>query len=138
VTQYVVFAGEVPYADLPAYFRAGDVFAMPCRSRFGGLETEALGAVYLQASAVGRPCVGGRAGGAPEAVRHGKTGLVVDGTSVSEVAAAVRDLLRDRGRAQSMGAEGAAWVHRELTWDRLAARLHAMLADCVARPTALG
>ena len=82
--QRVVFAGEVPYDLLPAYFRAGDVFAMPCRSRFGGLEVEGLGAVFLQAAAVGRACVAGRSGGAPEAVRHGDTGLVVDGTDLDD------------------------------------------------------
>jgi phosphatidylinositol alpha-1,6-mannosyltransferase len=131
VSGRVVFAGEVPYAELPAYFRAGDVFVMPCRSRYGGLETEALGAVYLQASAVGRPCVAGRVGGAPEAVRHGETGLVVDGTSVAEITDAVRELLRDPDRARAMGAAGAEWVRREWTWDAMAARFGRLLCDCV-------
>ena len=136
VEQHVVFTGEVPYHELPAYFRVGDVFAMPCRSRLGGFETEALGAVYLQAAAVGRACVGGSAGGAPEAVRHGETGLVVDGTNVSAVTEAVGELLRDTGRATAMGAAGAAWVHRDLTWDHLAEKLQMLLAECITRPRA--
>ncbi|MBP7778858.1 MAG: glycosyltransferase family 4 protein [Acidobacteria bacterium] len=126
----VVFAGEVRYELLPAYFRAADVFAMPCRSRFGGLEVEGLGAVFLQAAAVGRACVAGRSGGAPEAVRHGETGLVVDGTDLDELATALLTLLRDPARAQTMGAAGAAWVHGALTWDHMAVRLRDLLTTC--------
>lgn len=130
VSRRVVFAGEVPYAELPAYFRVGDVFAMPCRSRYAGLETEALGAVYLQASAVGRPCIAGQIGGVPEAVRHDDTGLVVDGTRLREVEQALRVLVGDPQRAHALGQAGAAWVHRELTWDMVAARVDAMLTAC--------
>lgn len=132
----VVFAGEVPYEELPAYFRAGDVFAMPCRTRFAGLETEGLGAVYLQAAAVGRPCVGGRAGGAPEAVRHGETGLVVDGGDLDAIASGIGELLRDPVRARVMGEAGAAWVHGALTWDHMAARLRTLLDECLDAPAA--
>lgn len=133
VDQHVTFAGEVPYEELPAYFRLGDVFAMPCRSRLAGFETEALGAVYLQAAAVGRPCIGGSVGGAPEAVRHGETGLVVDGTSVSAVGDAIRELLRHPDRAEAMGNAGATWVHRDLTWDHLAEKLQMLLSACISR-----
>lgn len=136
VADRVRFAGEVPYAELPACFRVGDVFAMPCRERFGGLETEALGAVYLQAAAVGRPSVGGAIGGAPEAVRHGQTGLVVDGRSVAAIEDAIDALLRDPDRARQMGEAGAAWARNDLTWDRVAADLRATLASVVDTPIA--
>jgi len=134
VVERVRFAGEVPYAELPAHFRAGDIFAMPCRTRFGGLETEALGAVYLQAAAIGRPSIGGAVGGAPEAVRHGVTGLVVDGRSVRAVEEAIAELLRDPARARAMGEAGSAWIRAELTWDRVAAQLRAALIECIADP----
>jgi phosphatidylinositol alpha-1,6-mannosyltransferase len=131
VEDAVVFAGEVPYEELPAYFRAGDVFAMPCRTRKWGLEVEAFGAVFLQASAVGRPCVAGDSGGAPEAVLHGETGLVVDGHEVDEVADALLELLADREMAQKMGAAGADRVHRDFTWDALSVRLRDLLAEAL-------
>ena len=133
VDDRVVFAGEVAYEDLPAYFRAGDVFAMPCRTRKWGLEVEAFGAVFLQASAVGRPCVAGDSGGAPEAVVDGETGLVVDGTDRHQVAEAILRLLTDPERAAKMGAAGADRVHREFTWDALASRLRGLLIDAAAR-----
>ncbi|HYH27808.1 MAG TPA: glycosyltransferase family 4 protein, partial [Actinomycetota bacterium] len=132
VDHRVVFAGEVPYDELPMYFRAGDVFAMPSRPRWFGLEVEALGAVYLQAYAVGRPCVIGASGGAPEASLEGDAGVVVDGTSAAEIAAATLELLRDPERAQKMGAAGASWVHRDLGWGTIAQRLRELLSESLA------
>jgi phosphatidylinositol alpha-1,6-mannosyltransferase len=131
VADRVIFAGEVPGQVLPEYFKAGDVFAMPCRTRKLGLEVEAFGAVFLQASAVGRPNVAGDSGGAPEAVIHGETGLVVDGSEVDEVAEAILELLGDPEKAAKMGAAGADRVHRELTWDAVSARLRGLLIDAL-------
>ena len=72
-------AGEVAWEELPAHYAAGDVFAMPCRTRWLGLDLEALGVVFLEAAATGLPVVAGRSGGAPETVVEGETGTVVDG-----------------------------------------------------------
>jgi phosphatidylinositol alpha-1,6-mannosyltransferase len=116
--EHVVLTGSVPAAELPAYYGAGDVFAMPSRSRLGGLDVEGLGMVYLEAAACGLPVVAGRSGGAPDAVRDGDTGIVVDGTSVDAVAAAVSELLSDPARTHAMGARGRQWVEREWSWDR--------------------
>jgi phosphatidylinositol alpha-1,6-mannosyltransferase len=124
----VVFTGSVPWEELPAHYDAGDVFAMPCRTRRAGLEVEGLGIVFLEASATGLPVVAGRSGGSPDAVLDGTTGYVVDGTAVAEVAEAVAGLLADPARARAMGAAGREWVEREWRWDVLAARLRALLA----------
>jgi phosphatidylinositol alpha-1,6-mannosyltransferase len=123
VADRVVFPGAVPYAELPAYFRAGDVFAMPCRLRWFGFDVEALGAVFLQGAAVGRPVIAGDSGGAPEAVIPGKTGLVVDPTRPEPLAETIVSLLSDRPRAEAMGKAGAHWVHTEWTWEKMADRL---------------
>src|SRR5688572_12774391 len=127
VADRVVFAGAAPYAELPNYFRAGDVFAMPCRLRWFGFDVEALGAVFLQGAAVGRPVIAGDSGGAPETVKPGDSGLVVDPTRPEPLAAAITSLLQDRARAEAMGKAGAEWVHRDWTWARMADRLKAML-----------
>jgi phosphatidylinositol alpha-1,6-mannosyltransferase len=128
VADDVVMTGSVPWEELPAHHDAGDVFAMPCRSRYGGLEVEGLGIVFLEASATGKPVVAGRSGGSPDAVRDGETGYVVDGTSVPEVADRVAGLLEDPARARQLGAAGRAWVERDWQWDTLAARLRGLLA----------
>jgi phosphatidylinositol alpha-1,6-mannosyltransferase len=65
----VVMTGSVPWDEVPPLLDAGDVFAMPCRSRMFGLEVEAFGTVYLEAAAVGLTVLAGRSGGAAEAVR---------------------------------------------------------------------
>lgn len=65
VAASVRFTGAVPWSELPAHYGAGDVFAMPCRTRRGGLDVEGLGIVYLEASATGLPVVAGDSGGAP-------------------------------------------------------------------------
>ncbi|NMD94883.1 glycosyltransferase family 4 protein [Rhodococcus sp. BL-253-APC-6A1W] len=127
VTDHVVFTGGVPAAELAAHHTIADVFAMPCRTRGGGLDVEGLGIVYLEASATGVPVVAGRSGGAPETVRDGETGFVVDGTSVTAIATAVSGILADRDRAATMGAAGREWVSTEWRWDVLGAKLRRLL-----------
>jgi phosphatidyl-myo-inositol dimannoside synthase len=124
----VVFAGSVPSGDLPAYYAAGDVYAMPCRTRRGGLDVEGLGIVYLEASATGLPVVAGDSGGAPDAVRHGETGYVVNGREPRAVVDRLVRLLTDRPLAARLGAAGRAWVETEWRWDTQAARLRSLLS----------
>lgn len=127
VADHVIFTGGVPTAELPAHYALADVFAMPCRTRGAGMDVEGLGIVFLEASATGVPVIAGDSGGAPEAVQHNKTGLIVDGHSVAEVGAAVTELLTDRDRAGAMGAAGRQWVTAQWRWDMLAARLGQLL-----------
>jgi phosphatidylinositol alpha-1,6-mannosyltransferase len=124
----VVFTGGVGWEELPAHYDAGDVFAMPCRTRRRGLDVEGLGIVYLEASATGLPVIAGDSGGAPDAVLDGETGLVVPGRSVAGIAEALIGLLSDPSRARAMGDRGRAWVEREWRWEIQAARLGSLLA----------
>ncbi|HWB71242.1 MAG TPA: glycosyltransferase family 4 protein [Egibacteraceae bacterium] len=123
----VTLAGPVGSADVPAHHAAADVFAMPCRSRLGGLDVEGLGIVYLEAQACGRPVVAGRSGGAPEALVDGQTGVVVDGRSPPAVAEALSGLLADGRRRARMGAAGRAFVARHHAWPAIAGRLEQIL-----------
>ncbi|MFI6056943.1 glycosyltransferase family 4 protein [Streptomyces sp. NPDC051286] len=127
VTDSVRFTGPVPWEELPAHFGAGDVFAMPCRTRRGGLDVEGLGIVYLEASATGLPVVAGDSGGAPDAVLDGETGWVVRGGSVEETADRVATLLGDPELCRRMGERGRAWVEEKWRWDLLAEHLKALL-----------
>jgi phosphatidylinositol alpha-1,6-mannosyltransferase len=127
VADHVTFTGGVPGDELPAHHALADLFAMPCRTRGGGMDVEGLGIVFLEASATGVPVIAGESGGAPEAVQHNKTGLVVDGRSVDKVADAVTELLTNRDRAAAMGAAGRQWVTSQWRWDTLAARLADLL-----------
>jgi len=123
----VTFIGRVQYADLPKFICAGNLFVMPSRSRLAGLEVEGLGIVYLEASACGLPVIAGNSGGAPDAVLQGETGLVVDGTSKAEVAAAVIELLQDADRSKAMGIRGRQWIIQEWRWEIWSARFAELL-----------
>ncbi|MFF2039207.1 glycosyltransferase family 4 protein [Kitasatospora sp. NPDC058170] len=124
----VRFTGAVPWSELPAHYGAGDVFAMPCRTRRGGLDVEGLGIVYLEASATGLPVVAGDSGGAPDAVLEGETGYVVPGGSPEAAAERIVRLLDDEGLRRRMGEAGRRWVDRSWRWDLLAGRLTSLLA----------
>ncbi|WP_182353974.1 glycosyltransferase family 4 protein [Flaviflexus huanghaiensis] len=115
----IIFTGEVPYAELAGHYSLGDIYAMPCRTRGGGLDIEGLGIVYLEAYAAGLPVVAGNSGGAPEAVLPGETGLVVNGRSGHALVAALTYLLEDPERAKAMGARGKEWVDRVWRWEHL-------------------
>ena len=117
IQESVTFIGRIQYADLPEYICVGDIFVMPSRSRLAGLEVEGLGIVYLEASACGLPVIAGNSGGAPDAVLHGETGLVVDGTRKADVAAATVELLLDSKRSKAMGARGREWIIQEWRWE---------------------
>lgn len=126
---HVVFAGGIPYSELPAAYAACDIFAMPARTRNLGWDVEGLGMVYLEAAASGKAVVAGSSGGAPEAVRHQETGLVVQQPgSPSAVAASVSELLDDPQRAAAMGETGRQWVVGRWTWEHQARVLTDLLA----------
>ena len=127
IQERVTFIGRIQYADLPRYICVGDLFVMPSRSRLAGLEVEGLGIVYLEASACGLPVIAGDSGGAPDAVIEGETGLVVDGTSKSDVAAAVVELLLDPDRSKAMGIRGRQWIIQEWRWEIWSARFAELL-----------
>lgn len=127
VAASVRFTGAVPWSELPAHYGAGDVFAMPCRTRRGGLDVEGLGIVYLEASATGLPVVAGDSGGAPDAVLHGETGWVVRGTAPQQCADRVTTLLADPALRTRMGHRGREWVEQKWRWDLLAETLKTLL-----------
>jgi phosphatidylinositol alpha-1,6-mannosyltransferase len=105
---------------------------MPCRTRLGGLEVEGWGNVFIEAAACARPVVVGDSGGARESLVPGETGLLVDGSSVEQVAEAVGSLLEDPARAHAMGRAGRARVEASFDWSRPAHQLASWLRDAVA------
>ena len=127
VADHVVLTGGVPYSELPAHFAAGDVFAMPCRTRRFGMDVEGLGIVYLEASALGLPVIAGNSGGAPDAVRQGETGYVVDGRDGHAIAERISTLLTDADLRAKLGKAGRHWVEQDWPWDVIAVRLRRLL-----------
>lgn len=112
--------------ELALAFSAGDIFAMPVRTRGGGLDVEGLGIVYLEAQAASLPVIAGNSGGAPETITE-ETGVVVDGTNTSELAEALVKMLQDPHSAAAMGQAGRRHVERHWTWDVMGQQLRTAL-----------
>lgn len=110
LTPTVRWTGAVPRAAVVAELQAARVFALPVRSRWAGLNAEGLGLAAIEAAACGLPVVVGASGGAPETVRDGETGYVVDPEDPYALAAVIAALLLDPDRAAVMGAAGRAHV----------------------------
>ena len=127
--------GRVDDERLPSLYGCADAFAMLCRNRWGGLEQEGFGIVFLEAAACGVPQVAGDSGGASEAVVDGETGFVVrrphDGTAV---AAALSRLLDDPGLCRAQGRAARTRAEREYAYDVIAARLDDALLTAEAPP----
>jgi phosphatidylinositol alpha-1,6-mannosyltransferase len=124
----VRFLGRVAHDDLPRVYGCADVFAMLCRNRWGGLEQEGFGIVFVEAAACGVPQVAGDSGGAAEAVADGETGIVVrhpdrDTTAVADTVAAFTRLLADDDLRRRMGVAARRRAEAEFAYDVLAARL---------------
>jgi phosphatidylinositol alpha-1,6-mannosyltransferase len=124
VERSVVLTGSVEWGRVPAHVDAGDVFAMPCRTRRWGLEPEAWGIVVLEARACGLPVLVGRSGGAPETLGDGP-GVLVD--DPAQVAGALVELLRRR-------TDRLSGVQPEWTWQAAADRLEELLSRPARRP----
>ena len=113
----MIFLGSIAYADLPKYLNAADLFVMPSRSRLMGLEVEGLGIVYLEASACALAVIAGSSGGAPDALLDGRTGYVVDGMDINQIANRVLSLIDNPKAAKEMGEAGRVWVESNWSWD---------------------
>jgi phosphatidylinositol alpha-1,6-mannosyltransferase len=141
VADRVHLLGHVPYEDLPRWYAACDLFAMPNRDIDG--DTEGFGLVFLEAASAGKPALAGTAGGTASAVVDGATGLRVDGEQIESIAQGLARLLGDPEQARRMGRNGRARVLDNFTHQRrvdelrhlaLRGRYRAM-GDPAARPS---
>jgi phosphatidyl-myo-inositol dimannoside synthase len=131
VQDRVIFAGRVPAEELPDIYALSDVFVMPSRAQLDACDVEGFGMVFLEASACGKPVVGGRSGGISESVLEGVTGLLVNPHDPEDIAYALTHILSDRDRAADLGAQGRLRVIRDFGWPRVADRVQEILSSVV-------
>lgn len=117
VERFVVFSGFVSDDELPSCYNLCDLFIMPSREMPDG-DTEGFGIVFMEANACGKPVIGGNIGGVKEAVVHGETGIIVDGTSLDQVRDAILHLLTDREYSDQLGRNGRIRAEREFPWGK--------------------
>ncbi len=123
--------GHVSAEDLPRWYNACDVFAMPNREIDG--DTEGFGMVFIEAAACGKPAIAGKAGGTGAAVIDGKTGHRVDGSNAAEVAATLHQVLADPGGLATLGSAALERAREEFGWDRVADKTRRVRNDVLRR-----
>jgi phosphatidyl-myo-inositol dimannoside synthase len=130
--QRIVLTGAVPWEQLPAAHAAADLFAMPCRTRWGGLDVEGLGIVYLEAQATGVPVLVGQSGGAPETVTDPRAGEIVDGRDTGALRGALDGWLSSPARRAAAADPARRSVVERYAWDAIAADLTGILDEVLA------
>ena len=134
VADRVVFAGRIADRDLPRVYSLGDVFVMPSREQADLCDVEGFGLVFLEANACGKPVVGGRSGGVPDAIVEGQTGFLVDPHDVEEIAATLGRVLGNRELAHRLGQQGRERAVREFAWSRIGDHVQTIVESvCRAR-----
>ncbi len=126
----VVFAGFVPQEELNRHYNLADIFVMPNRVDSGDIE--GFGMVFLEANATAKPVIGGRSGGAAEAVSHGETGLLVDPDDDGELRSALHALITNADLRRTLGATGLSRVRSEFAWESRAAQTRELSSEIVA------
>jgi phosphatidyl-myo-inositol dimannoside synthase len=127
VERAVHFAGVVTDEELSLWYSLSDVFVMPSRS--DPPDVEGFGIVFLEAAACERPVVAARAGGIPDAVAHGVTGVLVPPGDAAALGAELAALLADPARRAELGRRGRERVLADFTWDRVVDRTLAAIDE---------
>jgi phosphatidylinositol alpha-1,6-mannosyltransferase len=139
VQDRVIFANKISDQDLPDVYALSDVFVMPSRAQLEKCDVEGFGLVFLEANACGKPVIGGRSGGIPDAIVDGETGLLVNPHDLEDIASALIRLLSDHELADRLGEQGRLRVVNKFNWmqvgDRVQSIMNAVVQEtrCTAR-----
>ena len=131
VRDAIVFLGRVTEEEKFECYERCNLFAMPNRVEQG--DVEGFGIVFLEANAFGKPVIGGRSGGAVEAIIDGETGLLVDPNDVDEIAKGIVRLLGDADESRRLGGNGKLRVENDLSWAVCARKLRFVIHDALGR-----
>jgi glycosyltransferase involved in cell wall biosynthesis len=126
LAKHVILAGFRP--DVLSVHKAFDIFVMSSI-------TEGLGTSLLDAMACGRPIVATRAGGMPEVVQDGATGILVPPRDHEAMADAIVKLLKDEELRTRMGAAGLSLVHARFNAERMVAETLSVYERVVSKAT---
>ena len=124
VTERVHLLGHVHSNDLPRWYNACDVFAMPNREING--DTEGFGMVFLEAAACGKPSIAGRAGGTGDAVIDGDTGARVNGANLDQVVEALSSLLDNADMRNGYGMRAFERARKTFSWSCVAEKTESL------------
>lgn len=127
----ISFVGRVPDKELRKWYEICDVFVMVSRDSTIDGGAEGFGIVYLEANAYGKPVVGGRAGGVPDAIIDNVTGLLVNPENEVEIAEAIVRLLTNPELAKKLGEQGRERILQDLTWSKVGEKVEKVLLSTI-------
>lgn len=134
IQEHVVFTGQVPDEDIPDIYALSTVFIMPSRAQMELSDVEGFGLVFLEAGACGKPVIGGRSGGIPDAIEDGVTGFLVHPDEPGDVARALVGILTNPDLAARLGQQGRSRVVERFQWKHVADRIQEIIDRmCVRR-----
>lgn len=114
----VHFLGDVDETTLPALYALCDAFVLTPHAPSDSRDPEGFGIVYLEANAFGKPVVGTKTGGVPDAIVEGATGLLVPPDDPKALAETLQNLLRDEALRSRLGAAGQQYVREHCQWSQ--------------------
>jgi len=124
----ISFLGWIPDEIMPFVYGFADVFIMPNRTLPDG-DTEGFGLVFLEAAAMGTPSIGGNAGGVPEAIIDGETGVLVDGDEMSSILDALLDLLMNDEKRVRMAKNSYEYAQTQGWTNKAQGVFNAMISE---------
>lgn len=115
VRESMLFTGKVSDEQLKQLFARSYCFVLPTREEPGG-DVEGFGIVFLEANAFGKPVIGGKSGGVPDAVIDGLNGYLIEPNSLRMLLKAILSLLEHPEIAERMGQQGKLRVTEQFNW----------------------
>jgi glycosyltransferase involved in cell wall biosynthesis len=122
----VTFRGMVSDEELQVLYRDCDLFVAPSLY-------ESFGLIYLEAMNWAKPVIGCRAGGIPEVVDEGVTGLLVDPEAPAELAEAILSLRRDPEKLERLGQAGRQQILEKFSYLTMARNFATIYRQVIAK-----
>ena len=91
---HVIFLKDIPNDLKNALVAKSNIFIMP--SIIHKNSVEGFGIAFIEAAQYGIPSIGGKDGGASDAIDHGKSGLICDGNSLDEIYSSINSILENK------------------------------------------
>ncbi|MCB9800531.1 MAG: glycosyltransferase [Candidatus Omnitrophica bacterium] len=129
ISDRVKFLGRLSDPEMIAIYNDCKVFIMASREIENEGHVEGFGIVYLEASSLGKPVIGGTSGGMAEAIQDGKTGFLVDTQDIAAISERIDYLFSNPEEAEKMGAAGMEWAHNHFNWDDYVQKTFSYLMD---------
>jgi phosphatidylinositol alpha-1,6-mannosyltransferase len=115
VKEKIIFTGQVTDEQLAELFQRCQLFVLPTREEAGG-DVEGFGIVFLEANTFGKPVIGGKSGGVPDAVVDGLNGYLIEPTNLDMLLKAVVKLVEHPEVAERLGEQGKKRVVEQFDW----------------------